>query len=231
MRRFCVFFIVVMGFQLNWAQSSFASGILPRISLSTQMTDRIKWAGGLESRQILFDDTNQEAFTYDYVLTDISTVLSIKIGAYGVLNGGYLLRLEGNQVAHRTIQRYNIVHRYNALRIGHRFATDQTFSRYESPEFRARYRITIEKPLLGDQIDPGEFYIKLGNEYLVSYQENETNLELRILPFLGFEMDPKSKIEFGLDYRIGNLLNEGTENDLWLSFSWFYSFDMRPESK
>lgn len=210
-----------------YAQSSFSSGILPRIRVSTKITDQIKWINGIESRQLLINDSKDDSFGYDYILTDISSLLSFKVGAHGVLNGGYLLRIENDEIIHRVIQQYNLVHNYNVLRIGHRFATDQTYGNSASPEFRARYRITIEKALAGNNVDPGEFYVKLSNEYIFSYQNEKSDLEMRILPFLGYELNPKNKIEIGLDYRQDRLLKSGAENDLWLSINWFYTIDKK----
>lgn len=231
MRRLYLFFFILIIYQSIWAQSSFSSGVLPRVRLSSKLTENIKWINGIESRQLFVNNTKESSLDYDYVLTDFSSLVSIKIGVNGVLNGGYLLRVEDNKTAHRTIQQYNIVHFYNAYRIGHRFATDQTFSKYEAPEFRTRYRITAEKPLSGDQIDPKEFYVKVSNEYLLSFQNQDTGLEVRVLPFLGYEINTKNKIEIGLDYRLGQLFTSRTENDLWLSFNWFYTFSLKPVSK
>ncbi|GAA4274849.1 DUF2490 domain-containing protein [Aquimarina gracilis] len=208
---------------LFYGQSSFSSGILPKVRVSYKLTDQIKWINGIESRQLLIDDTNDDSFNYDYVLTDISSLLSFRIGAHGVLNGGYLLRIKDEKLFHRTIQQYNLVFNYDTFRIGHRFATDQTFNSQESVELRGRYRITLEKPLSGNNIDQGEFYLKLGNEYIFKFQDDKSDLEMRVLPFLGYEINTKNKIEIGLDYRLDKLLNSGAENDLWLSINWFYT--------
>lgn len=206
-----------------YSQSSFSSGILPKIRISYKLTDQIKWINGIESRQLFIDDTRDESFGYDFVLTDISSLLSFKVGAYGVLNTGYLIRIKDTKIIHRTIQQYNLVFGYDSFRLGHRFATDQTYSSTTSTTYRARYRITLEKPLEGDDVDEGEFYVKLGNEYLFSYQNSESDLEMRLLPFLGYEINAQNKIEIGLDYRLNALLDAGSENDLWLSFNWFHT--------
>ncbi|TPN85119.1 DUF2490 domain-containing protein [Aquimarina algicola] len=209
------------------SQTEFSSGLLPEITFSTKISDRFKLIHAVESRQIITDNTKENSFNYDYILTDFTTLLSTKVGASGVLNLGYLFRVEEDQIIHRSIQQYNIVQLLRRGRIGHRVATDQTFTNNEAPEFRLRYRITLEKPLTGDEIDPKEFYIKLGNEYLTSFQQDETDLEIRILPFLGYEINKKSKIEIGPDYRISGFSESGSSHKLWLSIGWFYAFDTR----
>lgn len=223
MKKILFIFFLFFCNTILYSQSSFSSGVLPRIRVSYKLTDQIKWINGIESRQQFIDDTKDDSFEYDFILTDISTLLSFKVGAHGVLNGGYLIRIEDSEIIHRTIQQYNLVFGYDSFRVGHRFATDQTYSNKTSTTFRGRYRITLEKPLEGDDVDEGEFYLKLGNEYLFSYQNNESDLEMRLLPFLGYEINAKNKIEIGLDYRLSRLLNSGSENDLWLSINWFYT--------
>ncbi|MBQ0732712.1 DUF2490 domain-containing protein [Aquimarina celericrescens] len=217
-----VFLFLVFGYSIN-AQSSFSTGILPRVRVSTKVTEKLKWVNGIESRQLFVDDIKDESLDYEYVLTDISSLLALKIGAHGAINWGYLLRIEGEEIIHRAIQQFTIVQNYDLIRLGHRLVSDQTFSRNEAPEFRLRYRIAVEKPLSGSTIDPGEFYFKLSNEYLLKFQDSESDLETRILPFLGYEINKKNKIELGLDYRLDGLLKSGSENDLWLSMNWFYT--------
>ncbi len=230
MRKVLVMFLFLFFVQSVDAQSSFSSGILPRVRVSAKVTEGIKWVNGIESRQLFVDDTKDESLDYEYVLTDISSLLSMKIGANGAVNGGYLLRFEGDEVIHRAIQQFTIVQNYDIIRLGHRFVTDQTFSKNKLPEFRLRYRIALEKPLSGSEIDPKEFYFKLSNEYLLKFQSSESELETRILPFLGYEIDKNNKIELGLDYRLDGLLTSGSENDLWLSINWFYTLKMKRKS-
>ncbi|SHI62004.1 DUF2490 domain-containing protein [Aquimarina spongiae] len=214
----------------SWSQSSFSSGLLPRIRVSTKIGDNLKLVNGIESRQLLIDNTREESFDYEYVLTDLSSLLSYKLGSSSKINAGYLIRFEDNEVFHRTIQQLSWVQYADPIRFGHRFVTDQTFGNKQSPKFRTRYRLTLEKPLSGNKIDPTEWYLKLGNEYLGEWQNGEFNLEIRLLPFLGYEVSNTNKIEFGLDYRIGSLIDAATENDLWITVNWYYSLQFKPKN-
>ncbi|MBP2832995.1 DUF2490 domain-containing protein [Aquimarina sp. U1-2] len=223
MKKTLAMFLLLMTTKYVIAQTSFSSGILPRVRISTKVSEKLKWVNGLETRQLFIDDTREETLKYEYVLTDISSLLSLKIGAYGAINGGYLLRFEGDYIFHRAIQQFTLVQNYDRIRLGHRFVTDQTFGRSESPEFRLRYRIALERPLSGNKVDPKELYFKISNEYLMKFQNSETTFETRILPFIGYEINKKNKVELGLDYRLDNLLSSGQENDLWLSINWYYT--------
>ncbi|MDY8137327.1 DUF2490 domain-containing protein [Aquimarina sp. 2201CG5-10] len=230
MKKILFIFFTILSCCKIQAQSEFSTGLLPGVRISTKISDQIKWINGLQSRHILTDNTKVKSFDYEYILTDISSLISIKIGAHGVFNTGYLIRFQDDEVIHRSIQQYNLVQNLERLRIGHRFATDQTFNTNKSPQFRLRYKISLEKPLAGDKIDPKEFYLKLGNEYLGIYQSNDTELEIRVLPFIGYEINHKNKVELGIDYRLSDFFNSGSENDLWLSMNWFYTIDAKNKS-
>lgn len=213
------------------AQSSFATGLLPKVRISAKISDQIKWVQGIESRQAITDNSLENSFNYDYILTDISSIISFKIGSNTSTNIGYLVRFREGKTIHRAIQQFNIVTNADAYRIGHRFATDQTFGNETTPTFRLRYRVTAEKPLSGSKVDPKEFYAKLGNEYLGSLKSNNGDLEIRLLPFIGYEISKTNKVEIGLDYRISKFIDGDSKNNLWLSFNWFYSLDLRSKKQ
>ncbi|WP_298546308.1 DUF2490 domain-containing protein [uncultured Aquimarina sp.] len=207
------------------AQTSFTSGLLPKIVVSNKLSDNIKLINSIESRQQLWEHQPDNDLSYDYLLTDFTNILSFKLSADKVFNIGYLLRIEEDELIHRSIFQHSIAQQLENLRVAHRFVTDQTFSRKESPEFRLRYRFTVELPFNGYRVDSGEFYIKINNEYLGSYQGSNADLEIRIIPFIGYAVNPKSKLEIGPDYRLSQLLESGTKNRLWLSFNYYYAMD------
>ncbi len=158
---------------------------------------------------------------FEYVLSDLSFLVSRKTGPNHSLSGGYLLRIRENKLIHRTIQQFGVVSSYPSFRLGHRFAADQSFAAGGPPVFRFRYRITPELPLNGQTVDPGEFYFKFSNEYLLLLEDRTSELEVRIVPMLGFEFNDVNKLEAGVDYRLGSLMNTGTEHTYWLSINWY----------
>ncbi|MGY3793590.1 DUF2490 domain-containing protein [uncultured Aquimarina sp.] len=225
-KRFCLLIVFCMCSLNSYtnAQTSFTSGLLPKIVISHKISDRFKLINSIESRQQLWEHSPSEEFSYEYLLTDITNILSYKLSSDHVFNVGYLLRIEKDELVHRSIFQYSIAQQLEAIRIAHRFVTDQTFSTKESPEFRLRYRFTVEIPFNGYRVDPKEFYLKINNEYLGSYQASNSDLELRLIPFLGYNMNDKSKIEIGPDYRISQFLNSPTKNRLWLSINYYHAF-------
>jgi hypothetical protein len=150
-----------------------------------------------------------------------SLITAKKIGLNSRVAGGYLIRFEGSELFHRFIQQYIIVQKMAGLRLAHRFLSDQTFSTSEKPEFRIRYRITSEIPLDGASVEQGEFYVKINNEYINSVQALEHDLEIRLVPLLGYDISDSLKIETGLDYRVNSFLNNNPRHSYWIAFNFF----------
>lgn len=221
----CVVFVFICSLQSK-AQNRPQFGVLPAINVNKGIERdwslNFKW----ESRQSKVKDdlSNESDENFKYVLSDLSLILSRKVGLNNSLAGGYLIRIRNNKIIHRAIQQFTVVQNYNSFRLAHRFSTDQTFDAHDQNEYRFRYRITPEFPLNGEAVDPGEFYIKVNNEYLNSFQGKEYDLELRLVPLLGYQFTDTNKLEFGLDYRINSFLNNATNQNLWITLNWFINF-------
>jgi len=194
---------------------NFNKGINELYSLNLKIESREQfWAGAAGSDQ---------PFDHEHLLTDFTLIGSRKVGLSEKVNFGYLFRLRDGEVVHRTIQQFTFISRLRAFNLGHRLVTDQTFAPGESTAFRLRYRLSAEFPLDGDKADPGEFYVKLNNELLQSWQQsNKPLLEYRFSPFLGYFLDQTHKLEIGLDYRNQSILLEPTRHSYWLSINWFF---------
>jgi hypothetical protein len=52
-------------------------------------------------------------------------------------------------------------------------------------------------------------------------QDSQYDLELRLLPFLGYEIAVGNNIEIGLDYRINGFTLGETRNRFFLGINWF----------
>ncbi|MDJ0644355.1 MAG: DUF2490 domain-containing protein [Flavobacteriaceae bacterium] len=196
----------------------FNAGWLPKVNVSTELSETIKWVNSLEARELVYMDD----VIFRHNLVDIATIFSVRTSVDQSLNLGYLIRFrENGDVVHRFLQHYNLVSNYNALRLGHRIGFEQFFQNATNSAFRTRYRITFEKALNGAKVDNKEFYLKMGHEYLWNF--NEDDLEIRFAPFLGYQLTKKNKLEFGVDYRLGNFLNNTSEHRLWFRTTWYLS--------
>lgn len=205
------------------AQSTFQFGALPSFNVNKKLKNNWYFNGKLESRQLFQQGEigGNIDKSYTYVLTDLSVIAAKKVGLNSRIAGGYLSRFEDGALIHRFIQQYVIIQRLYGFRLAHRLMTDQTFSPVEDTELRLRYRITSEIPLNGASLDPKEFYLKVNNEYVNGVQGSEYDLEVRIVPLLGYDITDDFKIESGLDYRVNSFVNSHPRHTYWLTFNVF----------
>lgn len=205
------------------AQSTYQLGGLPSFNINSKLKNDWSLNFKTESRQhIQSGDFHGETDRqYKYLLTDVSLIAAKKVGLNSRVAGGYLIRLEEGELYHRFILQYNIVQKLQGFRLAHRLLSDLTVSETEKSEIRVRYRISSEIPLNGISVDEGEFYVKINNEYVNSLQAGEYDLEIRLVPLLGYDISESFKIETGLDYRVSSFLDNKTRNRLWLSVNLF----------
>jgi hypothetical protein len=206
------------------AQDTYFLGTLPSLNLNKGINSDWSLNFKAESRlRFLQGEFGGNASSnLDFQVADFALTTSRKTGLNNALAGGYLIRLRGEESFHRFIQQFTVVKRYETLRMAHRFLSDQTFSSNNPWELRLRYRITAEIPLNGQSVDPGEFYLKLNNEYLNSWQEGEPDLEIRLVPLAGYEFTDNNKLEFGLDHRLSSFIDGNSRNSFWLNIGWYF---------
>lgn len=157
----------------------------------------------------------------EYIHTDFSLIAAKKVGIGNRLSVGFLARVRPNDIHKRFIQQYTLVRNYDGYRMAHRFASDQTLEIKNRVEVRFRYRTTFEVPLQGKSVDFKEFYLKVNHEILNRFENNSYDLELRVIPLLGYKYTDKSKLEFGLDYRLNSFLKSGPNHTSWISINWY----------
>ncbi len=201
----------------------YRAGILPAINLNKSLNKGWSLNFKYELRQFAlqgnYGDHAEPAFEYD--LSDFIFLASKKVGLNNTVAGGYLFRWQGSTLIHRTIQQFTFVYEFDALRFAQRISTDQTFHPEEPTTYRLRYRMTFELPLSGKSVDPGEWYVKINNEYLNVLQDGQYDLEIRLVPLFGYDFSDVNKLEIGPDYRINSFLNGKPGTMYWLSMSWF----------
>jgi hypothetical protein len=231
-RSYILLFAVLLFTAKNGnAQSLYRVGTMPSVNINFGLSNN--WALHFKTESRLLFQSGQFGKDpirgFDYVLTDISMIASKKAGLNTNLAGGYLVRIFENQAIHRTIQQFSIVRKFNSFRLAHRFSADQSFNLNQNEEFklkyveyRLRYRIAAEFPLNGQSVDPREFYLKINNEYLYGWQNSDRDIEIRVVPLLGYNFVDKSKLELGLDYRLDSFLHDTTRNSFWVSINWFF---------
>lgn len=204
---------------LVFSQSNFNSGWLPKVNISTKINDKIKWVNSVEARESFY---SKENFEFKHKLIDLTSVFSLKTNANQSFNFGYIVRFSDKNTVHRLLQHYNFIASLDGFKLANRLGFEQFFSKNNTPQYRTRYRATIQKALSGQRVDVKEFYLKISNEYL--YQFNKEDLEVRLAPYLGYQLSKNDKLEFGLDYRLGNVFESQNKNNLWFRTTWYVSF-------
>ncbi len=216
MKRFllivCLFFVIELA-----SQSNLNFGWLPKINVSKKLDDNIKWVNSIEARE----DVYKESFHFSHNLVDVSTILSYRSDINESFNFGYIIRFKEGETIHRLLQHYNLIQNFEEIKLAHRLGLEQFFQSNVETQFRSRYRAILQKALSGEKVDVKEWYLKVSNEYL--YQFNEKDLEIRLSPYLGYQFSKKDKIEFGLDYRLGGVLEAEKKNNLWFRTTWYIS--------
>ena len=205
----------------GFTQDRYRVGTLPSININRGFQDRYAFNFNWQSRQIYRSGTLGEDGTTDfsYTLNDLTFIGSKKVGLNNTIAVGYLLRFDDSRIVHRSIQQFIVVSRYSKFRLAHRISTDQTFEQDDKTEFRIRYRLSTEIPLNGQSADRNEFYLKVNNEYLNSWQDSDYDLELRLIPMLGRIIRQQCKMELGIDYRVNSFIESGSNHTFWVALN------------
>lgn len=218
-----VVLIILMGSKHGGAQTQTRAGFLPSINYNHALNKKYEVNVKLESRHFVFEDnTSQNSnFKYRYSLTDVSALVGRKVGLNSKVVLGFLTRLGPVTTSYRSIQQFIFQTKIGNFRVANRIAADQTFSSIQAAEFRLRYRVSAEIPLSGIKLDVKEFYFKFNTEALNSIQDSEYDLELRVVPSLGYVINEHHKIELGLDNRFGSFIDNQTRYTSWMTINWF----------
>jgi hypothetical protein len=209
----------ILNLSILHAQGRYQLAFQPEVNFQKKLPKGWKINLNIQSRQMLAEGLWQapEAFRYNYVQTDVSYMAARKTNLGHSLAGGYMSRFQGNSYFHRLIQQYTVAQQLSGLRLAHRFSADQTFGEGEALNLRLRYRIALELPFSGQEVNPGELYSKLSNEYLMGFEAGETIPEIRLIPFVGYVFNDNNKLEWGLDYR----LRDFELSRFFVSVKWF----------
>lgn len=206
-------------------QSSYKLGFLPSVNMSFPVASGWKVNTKIELREVgIRGDAHVSETQLEFELLDLSAIVNKKFGSRNSIGVGYLVRIYKDETVHRSIQQFAFGSGHGVISIAHRVSADQTFRPSEHPEYRLRYRIGAEIPLNGESVDPREFYLKCTNEYLGILQSSDTDLEIRALGVVGFNINKNSKVEAGPEYRVSGFLNQKARHVVWLSLGSFLSF-------
>lgn len=203
-------------------QNSLSIGVLPSINVNHKIDEYWGLNGKVENRQqlgIFKSGLWENRYSGDFL--DLSLLAVRKVSLSYKLTGGFLIRNRAGTFTYRSIQQLIHNYKFNKYKLTWRLATDQTYS--ESWGFRARWRNNIFIPLNGEKANQGETYLKFNQETLGLFDTEATDLEFRIVPLFGYYFSSSNKLEIGLDYRIGDFIQNDSRYDqnLRCSVNWY----------
>lgn len=218
--------LIVLSLSGVRAQLERQIGFLPSVNLNKKFEKGWSLNMKLESRYqtAAYAGGIDELEEPKYLLTDVSLLASRKISLLHTIAGGYLIRIREGELIHRSIIQYVRIGRIGTLRAAHRLVADQTYAEAEKVLLRFRYRIGLEIPLSGEELDRNEFYIKLNHEYLNAFQDRQYDLEIRLVPVAGYNFSDFNKMEMGVDYRLSRFVEGPPRHVVWFTANWFLTF-------
>jgi hypothetical protein len=226
MRYIFIIIIALAGLRV-WGQNIGSEvGISPELNISYRLNDKWKINSKIESFHNIYlpAEDNESSPGHYYEGTDIQFFLSYRINPFFGAAIGYQHSIEpGEKNSNRSIQQISAVHGKNKLKFGHRIRSDQTFYDEDPPKIRFRYRLSMEIPLQGTSLDPGEFYLLASEEILYGIQNKTSDFENRVVLSIGHFFLNKNKLQLGVDYR-ADISTDLVNQNFWFKLGWFVNF-------
>ncbi len=219
--------LFLMGSRAAVGQSQeFFTGVFPEMSLTRKLANQNNLNFKIENQHVLFNNSPGESDRIQFVhyRTDIMSFYDVKIAPTKSIALGLFHRFQDGADGNRILQQFAFLQRLRNFRIGHRLRTDQTFTSGEGIELRVRYRAALDIPLDGSNLDPGEGYLVISNEPIVSFKENQLEIENRLIFTYGKLLNMGSKLEWSIDYRTDGFIQEGFRTRLWAKIGFFQNF-------
>lgn len=189
----------------------------PQTSFNYKVAKNYSHNFSLANRSYLYQE---EDFQFKARQIDLSHFSNLKIGDNQSLGFGVQYRFrevfeddKANEL--RFTQQYNSTQKFRSLRLGNRFRAEQRITPSQTIH-RFRYRLALDLPLQGVQLDIGESYFIASTESLLSVAEsNKPEYDQRITAYLGWLLSEKTKLQVGSEFRFENY-TQNTENILFL---------------
>ena len=200
----CISSVVGILFLLSFecfSQSNFESFNENEFAINHSVNSRYKVNFSLSNRNWMYTD---EQLFFKTRQVQISHFSSIKMDLKNSVSVGLLYRnrsvFEDSSNEIRLTQQYVYKTLMSAIRVGHRFRSEQRFYS-ESTTFRFRYRFTIDLPLQGLKLDTGESFFVLSNEALWSLNKFDTaSIDYRLSPTVGWKLTDDFVLSVGVEY-------------------------------
>lgn len=230
LKRFIGVLLIVSATDLSAQEANFFSIWHPELSSTWKFNDR--WE--LNTKATAFNEIARSdgegllsAYKLDFL--EISALSSYKFFNNPSIGLGFLFRwsepLEGDpQFEKRLTEQLGIISRIGSTRLAHRFRLEQRW-RNEGLVHRFRYRLSMDVPLSGISLDPGEPYFIAAEEILFSGGKPISFFaENRISGGVGWLFSRKTKFEVQAQYRLNGVLDEDLVHLLVVYTTFYMNF-------
>lgn len=192
---------------LFWTSSFLAQDALfltqAQLTVSHQVTKLYGANFGLKSR-LEYNADNEKLFSSQFI--QLSHFSSLHLRNAGKISVGLLYRFKeksSNRVANefRITQQYHFTNKTRSYRFSHRIRTEERFIG-KNPLFRFRYRLGIDFPLNGEELNINEFYSFFNAESLLILQHSFTpRYDTRLSGGVGNQISDRLKLQFLVQHR------------------------------
>ena len=175
----------------------------PQLTVSHQVTDLYGANFGLKTR-LEYNADNDKLFSSQFI--QLSHFSSFHFKNTEKISVGLLYRFKeksSNQVANefRITQQYHFTFKPRSYRFSHRIRTEERFIGNELL-FRIRYRLGIDFPLNGEELNINEFYSFFNAESLLVLQHSFTpRYDTRLSGGVGNQISDRLKLQFLVQHR------------------------------
>lgn len=225
MRALLILGLCCLSFLCNAQNQVFFTGFFPELSFTKKLANENRINFKIENQHILFNNSDEveDKFQFKHYRTDIMAFYDYRISPTKSISLGLFHRFQEDEDGNRIIQQFLALKRLRSLRLTHRLRTDQTFTKNDPIEIRLRYRLSLEIPLNGATLDPGEHYLLLSGESIFSNKGNEREIENRLAFSWGKLFLNGQKLEWSIDYRTDGYVQKPFRTRLWAKVGYYFS--------
>ncbi|MFO7864178.1 MAG: DUF2490 domain-containing protein, partial [Salinivirgaceae bacterium] len=179
--------------------------------------------GGIKFRQDLEFNKNTTLLERMESNANITRKLfnNAKTGGGYVFVGDDLFRPEVEN-EHRIIQYYSFSFKFEKFRLSNRIRNEQRISA-DSYKNRLRYRIGIDLPLNGEQLNSKEAYFAASNEVLSTFNAHYGKFENRFGVGVGWQIQQNKKMQVQLQHRISSISTADESHAIFLATTFYFS--------
>lgn len=223
-RLFGIFAILLLNFPLAWAQSDMDYLWEGKLSVSKKLDS--KWS--MQGSALVEQNTGWGSSEFTVVQkleTGISADRKLlngsKLGGGFVYVGYDLFRPEVNN-EYRLRQQFSFSFSLQKYRIGNRFRTEQRMydDKYRN---RWRYRLSVDFPLKGAELNAKEPYLIVSDEVLYNFNAWNQEVENRSSVGFGWQMEGGAKAQLALQYRLSKIGLNNQSQSIYLSTAIYFS--------